>query len=120
MPQVTPNRPVVLDHAPDGVKIFLPAVVGNYVADPVTTKHYKEVRIHTYCVHNPDDGESVSAAVANIYLEQSIDGNGWKIMMTIVNPNESGEMYVLDRAPLTRVRCADWVSGQIISVLEEA
>ena len=103
MALAAPLRPVVLSFTPELTRYLIQAAVGNYVSEAVTTRHYKEVRIHVYAVPNGSSntvGEQLIEAV--VTLQQSVDGNGWETMYTITNPNENGEMVVLDPAPLTR------------------
>ena len=103
MALATPLRPVVLTFAPELTNYLILGAVGNHVGASITTRHYKEVRVHVYTVPNASSasvGEQLIVAV--VTLQQSVDGNGWKTMYTITNPNENGEMLVLDPAPLTR------------------
>ena len=70
--------------------------VGVKVSDPLVTKSFPQVRVHVYAGNGEDAPDAV------ITLEQSVDGKGWLIVATVTNPTQSGEMYVLDSAPLTR------------------
>lgn len=121
----TPLRPTVLSRTPEGVKALLLNARGNIVSEALTTKHYSEVKVHVYAVP-PDSsqrGDQITEAV--VELQQSIDGNGWKTMQRIENPNEGGEIYVLDPLMLTRAIISgyseeNYQSLGINVVLEEA